>query len=131
MNVVLTRPSYNTHIISPPIGMGYVASYLKKHGHNTIIIDGLNLDLSNEEIVRRCEVLNAKLIGIYILSAYLLNAVDLIKKLHAKGFKVVLGGAHPTFMPKFVGVCGAPESEGCIGMLSMINCLKSAKILPI
>ena len=75
MNVVLTRPDYNTHIISPPMGIGYISSYPKKYGHKTKIVDGVNLGLSNSEIVRRCEEFDAKLVGVYILSAFFLNAV--------------------------------------------------------
>ena len=128
MDVVLTRPNYNTHIISPPIGMGYVSSYLKKHGHGTKIVDGVNLGLSNDEIVKQCEEYNAKLVGIYILSAYFLNAVDLIRKLQARGFKVVLGGAHPTFMPKFtIEKSGADfiiTEEAEKAMLDLVNALE-------
>lgn len=128
MNVVLTRPNYHTHIISPPIGMGYVSSYLRKHGHDTKIIDGVNLGLDNDEIVRRCEEFGAKLVGIYVLSAYFLNAVELIQKLHEKGFKVVLGGAHPTFMPKFTieksgaDFIVAEEAEKTV--LALVNALE-------
>ena len=81
--------------------MAYISSYLKKNGHQTTIVDGVNLDLDNDQIVKRCQELGARLVGLYVLSAYFLDAVDLIGKLHAKGFKVVLGGAHPSFMPKF------------------------------
>ncbi len=133
MNVVLTRPNYNTHIISPPIGMGYVSSYLKAHGHQTKIIDGVNLGLSNEAILRQCEQLNAGLVGIYILSAYFLNAVDLIKKLQGKGFKVVLGGAHPTFMPTFtIEKSGADfiiAEEAEKTMLDLVNALERGEPL--
>ena len=128
MNVVLTRPDYNTHIISPPMGIGYISSYLKKYGHKTKIVDGVNLGLSNSEIVRRCEEFDAKLVGIYILSAFFLNAVDLIKKLQEKGFKIVLGGAHPTFMPKFTieksGADFIVVEEAEKAMLDLVNALE-------
>ncbi len=83
------------------MGIGYVSSYLKANGHNTKIIDGLNLNLTNDEIVRQCKEFGAELVGIYMMSAYFLDAVDLINKLHENGLKVVLGGSHPTFMPRF------------------------------
>ena len=101
MKVCIIRPNYQSHIVAPPLGMGYVSSYLKSRGHTTKIVDGLNLELSNDQIVHECITFGAGLVGVYILSAFFLDAIDLIQKLHAQGIKVVLGGTQPTFMPKY------------------------------
>jgi len=98
MKIALIRPNYETHIITPPLGLGYISSYLKKFGYEVRFIDGLNLRLKNEEIVKRvgdCEV-----IGIGVLTDYYLEAKDLIKKLKEKGKIIVLGGVHPSVLPK-------------------------------
>ena len=137
MKVVLTRPCYRSYIISPPIGMGYVSSYLKKFGHDAKIIDGLNLGISNDEIVKRCKEFGAKLVGIYVISAYFLDAVDLIKKLKKENMIVVLGGTHPTFMPKFTleksGADYIIAGEGEPTMLDLVDALennKDTKMIP-
>src|SRR3989344_7753247 len=101
MKICIVRPNYDSHIVAPPLGMGYVSSYLKSRGHNTKIVDGLNLGLSNDQIVHECITFGAGLVGVYILSAFFLDAIGLIQKLQAKGMKVVLGGTQPTFMPKY------------------------------
>ena len=41
MKTVLVRPNYDSHIITPPLGLGYLASYLETHGTGARVIDGL------------------------------------------------------------------------------------------
>lgn len=98
MNIVLTRPNYRTHLITPPLGLGYLAAYLRKFGHNVQIIDGLNLSLNNEEIGRRAK--GAGLAGVHCLSDFYPEAADLAHQLKAEGLPVVLGGAHPSALPE-------------------------------
>jgi len=97
MKIALVRPKYKTHLITPPLGLGYISSYLKSKGWETLIVDGLNLNLSNEEIVARCQ--DCDIIGITCLSDFYLEVVDLSKKLKQAGKVVVLGGVHPSVLP--------------------------------
>lgn len=98
MQICLVRPRYDSHLITPPLGMGYISSYLKSQGHNVNIVDGLNLDYSNEEIVEKCE--GADFVGIFCLSAYYLQVIDLSKKLKDKGYTVIIGGPHASALPE-------------------------------
>ncbi len=84
MEVILTRPNYKTHLITPPLGIGYLSSYLKSKKINCEIIDGLNLNLENEEIIRRCQ--RADIVGISVLSYYFLKAIDLVDGKKLSGF---------------------------------------------
>ena len=97
MKIALARPKYKTHLITPPLGLGYISSYLKSKGWETLIVDGLNLNLSNEEIVARCQ--DCDIIGITCLSDFYLEVVDLSEKLKQAGKVVVLGGVHPSVLP--------------------------------
>lgn len=97
MKIVLTRPRYKTHIITPPLGVGYLSSYLKNKNIQCEIVDGLNLDLSNEEIVKRTK--HVDIVGISVLSYYFLDAIDLVKKLKKAGKIVIIGGPHATTLP--------------------------------
>ncbi|MBI1935283.1 radical SAM protein [Candidatus Woesearchaeota archaeon] len=101
MKIAIIRPRYRSFLIAPPLGMGVLSSYLKSKGHTTKIIDGLNLDLPNDEIVDMCLDEGAELVGVYCLSAFFLDAKDLINKLKAKGIKVMVGGMQSTFMPQY------------------------------
>ncbi len=100
MKVALTRPNYHSHLITPPLGLGYLSSFLKSKGVETKIVDGLNLLLSNEEIVER--VSEAEIVGVSVLSDYFLEAKDLTEKLKKKGKIVIWGGAHASVMPEQV-----------------------------
>jgi len=41
MKIVLVRPKYTAHIITPPLGLGYLASSLKQNGIKVKLIDAL------------------------------------------------------------------------------------------
>ena len=96
--IILTRPNYHTHLITPPLGLGYLSSYLQSKGYTTEIIDGLNRVLSNEDIVKKCS--GADVVGISCMSAYFSEVIDLTRKLKNRGFKVVIGGPHATALPE-------------------------------
>lgn len=98
MKVILTRPNYKTHLITPPLGIGYLSAYFKSKGITCQIIDGLNLNLDNGEIVKRCR--DADIVGISILSYYFLKAADLSKRLKKMGKIVVVGGPHVSALPE-------------------------------
>ncbi len=93
IRVAITRPQYDTHLITPPLGIGYLASYLKSKDIDCTIIDGLNLGLDNKEIVK--QVKHAQIVGISVLSYYFLKAIDLSKRLKRAGKIVIIGGQPP------------------------------------
>ena len=41
MRVLLISPMYNSSIVAHCLGLGYLASALKKNGHDVLILDGL------------------------------------------------------------------------------------------
>lgn len=98
MKVAITRPKYRTHLITPPLGIGYLSSFLKNKGIECLIIDGLNKNLSNDEIVLLvgdCEV-----VGISVFSSYFMEAIDLTKRLKKAGKIVVVGGPQASALPE-------------------------------
>ncbi len=129
MKVVLTRPRYHTHLVTPPLGIGYLSSYLNKKGINCTIIDGLNRDLSNKEIVRLSK--DADVVGISVLSYYFIEAVDLSKKLKKAGKIVVIGGPHASTLPldtlKKTGADYVVIGEGEQVLFKLISQIKSGK----
>jgi radical SAM superfamily enzyme YgiQ (UPF0313 family) len=129
MKVVLTRPNYPTHLITPPLGLGYLSAYLNSKKIDTQIIDGLNLGLSNRELVRLC--LRAEVVGISILSFYLLAAVDLAKRLKKMGKIVIIGGPQVTALPalslNLTQADYAVVGEGEMALAALIKVLEKAK----
>ncbi len=132
MKILLTRPFYHSHLITPPLGIGYLSSYLKKEGFSqTDILDGLNLELSNSEIVSICEKEKYDIVGISIISDYREEAYDLSRQLKSKNIKVVLGGPHVSALPQAsieeseadFAVCGEGEKT----LLELLQNLSSGK----
>jgi len=97
ISVAITRPQYDSHLITPPLGIGYLASYLKSKHIECVVIDGLNLGIVNKEIVKRA--MNAQIVGISVLSYYFLQAIDLSKQLKKAGKIVIIGGPHASALP--------------------------------
>jgi anaerobic magnesium-protoporphyrin IX monomethyl ester cyclase len=99
MKIVLVRPNYKSHIITPPIGLGYLASFLKRHGIETRILDGLKEDARPDDLAARIVAARADAVGITCLTAFYHEAIDLSVRLKAAGQRVIIGGVHPTFLP--------------------------------
>ncbi|HUT85478.1 MAG TPA: radical SAM protein [Elusimicrobiales bacterium] len=100
MKIVLVRPNYKSHIITPPIGLGYLASYLKKYDIQAKIIDGLRDATPNEILVKQILAENPDAVGITCLTAFYKEAVDLSLRLKKENVKIIMGGVHPTFLAR-------------------------------
>lgn len=98
LKIVLVRPNYPSHLITPPLSLGYLSAYLKLRNFEVEIIDGLNLDLSNQEIAQKC--LEADLVGINCLSAYYPEVIQLCKLLKKLNKTVIIGGPHASALPE-------------------------------
>ncbi|MFC1620704.1 B12-binding domain-containing radical SAM protein [Candidatus Omnitrophota bacterium] len=99
MKVILVRPNYKSHIITPPLGIGYLASYLEKHRIEIKIIDGLRDRLNNKEILKIILDEKPDIVGISSLTAFYNETVDLCKGIKDHSIRCVIGGVHPTFLP--------------------------------
>lgn len=134
MKVLLIDPPwYSLQGISTapvPLGLGYLASYLKENGHKCLIFSGevgitkkikhqkvvieneddetdsLKKNPAWEKVLRKLAFLlkdyNPDLIGISMPTAKYGIAKELIKfiKYKNKNIKIVLGGPHPTILPE-------------------------------
>lgn len=131
MKIVLVRPNYNSHIITPPLGIGYLASYLKANGIEAVIIDGLRDGLSQEIVLTKIMEEKPDAVGITCLTAFYHEVVNLSKEIKARGIKCIIGGVHPTILPyqtlidseaDYV-VCG--EAEIALLKLMQNNCVNN------
>jgi radical SAM superfamily enzyme YgiQ (UPF0313 family) len=127
MKVALIRPNYETHLVTPPLGIGYVSSYLKKEGHDVLFVDGLNMGLTADQIVQR--VKGYPVIGITVLTDFYLEAKVLTGKLKKLGKTVILGGVHPTILPEEAvndsGADFAVVGEGEVSMAELVRAIEN------
>ncbi len=99
MKIALVRPNYRSHIITPPLGLGYLSAYLKKHGISTVIIDGLKENLNLRRMIKRLHDLKPDAVAITCLTAFYQQTVLLSRELKKNGMTTIIGGPHPTFLP--------------------------------
>jgi radical SAM superfamily enzyme YgiQ (UPF0313 family) len=125
MKIVLLRPNYNSHIVTPPLGLGYLASYLKKYGVEVKIIDGLRENLSTSILLQRILSEKPDAVGITCLTAFYSEVTELANLVRKNNIRCIIGGVHPTFLPyktlldsdaDYV-ICG----EGEIALLKLIR----------
>lgn len=118
MKILLINPpwsrEYGTDFgIAQPIGLAYIAAYLRKKNINVKILDALGegldkktdsnlIGLSFGEIIKKIKKINPDLIGISSMftTQYTVveQLVNLIKK--NKDIPIILGGAHPSSCPE-------------------------------
>ena len=125
MKIVLVRPRYDTHIITPPLGLGYLASYLTQHGIQVEIVDALRDNLSNTAACQAILSRKPDAVGITCLTAFYREVVDLSRLLKVQDVPVVVGGVHPTFLPYQTLKDSACDyvvvGEGEIALLSLVR----------
>lgn len=102
--VLLIYPNSPTHYVVPPIGLGYLASALRRTGFDVGILDGIKekLDLAKlEEAVKR---LKPDIIGIQVFSCDAHTVRDYVSKIREidKNILVIVGGAHVSGVGKDV-----------------------------
>lgn len=99
MKIVLTRPLYRSHIITPPLGIGYLSSFLKKHGIDVVLIDALRDSIPLNALVDKITAEKPDAVGISCLTAYSHECAELSRRLKSNNLCCIIGGVHPTFLP--------------------------------
>ncbi len=116
MKVCLINPSWKiteglASDVYQPIGLAYIASYLRKHGHEVNIVDAISegwkeggryWGLSPERTLARVKASNPDLIGMSVPFSSNTDASFEVARLIKErlGVPLVLGGAHPSVLPE-------------------------------
>ena len=99
----------------PPLGLLYIASYLKKSSvHEVQIIDCPAEQIGYKDLEQRIRTSKPELVGIYFCTDYLLDAVfaaELAKKIN-KNSIVVAGGPHVFIYPE--ETAAIPSVDYCV-----------------
>jgi len=134
MKIALVRPNSIIVGCPPPLGLGYLAGYLKKHRKDEIkLIDARRWRLGHKEVVSELRDWGPDLVGLSVLSFEAKEAVNLARliKEAIPGVIVVLGGAYPSSVRERIleewaidfGVIG----EGERSFLELVNGLENAQ----
>ena len=103
--VLLLRPPITKMLfpmVNPPIGLGYLTSYLEQHGFKVYLIDFNIRNISMHTFESFIQKINPLLIGITALTQYYPGLVKLSNaiKTNNPGIPIVLGGIHVSALPE-------------------------------
>ena len=126
MQELFARGAKTSASVIPPLGLAYIAAYLRQFGHPCRIIDGIARPQSLETLAQ--EAAGYDLVGITVNSAYTLRAIELIQHIKTKAScpPVVVGGPHVTALPESLFAYGADYAvigEGEQTMRELVECL--------
>ncbi|MCX5642373.1 MAG: radical SAM protein [Candidatus Omnitrophica bacterium] len=116
-----------------PLGLGYIASYLRKYGnHEVRMYEPEAQRLSHEDIARIIKTFAPEVIGLTCTTPNFARAIKMagICKINS-GAKVVLGGVHASAIPEFIMqkypdlIDCVVAGEGEITMLELVNAYQS------
>ena len=132
--VLLINPTYEAFNWAPHIGLGYLASYLKKNGHFVKIIDGLKSRFNGIDFHDFWKANGPyDIVGITSLISSYAKSIDMAREAKKYNTIVVLGGPHAAWMPekslKDSGADFVLRGEGEIG-LSMLADGKDRGTIP-
>ena len=104
---LFARGSESSASLLPPLGLAYLAAYLKAHGYACRIINGIAQPKPISEIVSISKSYDVA--GINVVSAYALRALELVQAMKsADGTPpFVVGGPHVTALPESMVRSGA------------------------
>ena len=133
IKILLFQPNYDAHVVHPPLGLGYLASFLRTKKHKVSIFDGTLNNASIDDFVSVIDELHPELVGISVLTRGH-NQVKEIIKATRKRFKklpVVIGGTQVSAAPKEVlvdlGADFGVVGEGETALLELVEMIKKGK----
>jgi len=141
MRVLLINPPYTTEDrygkdlgrfgpLNEPLGLAYLAAKLEQEGHEVSIMDAPALGLTSVGICKLIEEKAYDLIGVTMLTPMYIRSIEVVKTIkHAfPEITIVVGGPHPTIMPRDTLIENreidfAVIGEGEVIFLNLVNAL--------
>jgi len=145
MKVLLINPPYGAEErygkdlgrfgpLNEPLGLAYIAATLERAGHQVSILDAPALGIGSEDIPERIRGHGFGVVGIAMLTPMYARSVEVVRTVKEAfpEMPIVVGGAHPTILPKEtltenpeIDFCVRGEGEGV--MLNLVNGLEKGE----
>lgn len=133
MKILFLYPNYDSHVVHPPLGLGYLASFLEKEGYEVSIFDGTSRNASLQDFLETISDFKPDLVGISVLTRghnRVRQMTRVIKKRYKK-LPIVIGGTQVTAAPKEalqdLGADFAVVGEGEITLFELVEALQAGK----
>ena len=133
MKILLVTPPKEALTVTPPLGLGYIASVLRDNKNDVAILDAQKKSLNIESVVKKIKEINPDILGVSALTSNYCNAKRIIKKIKEErpGIKVVIGGPHASALPESTLKESAADylvkGEGEYPFLKLVNFLKKER----
>lgn len=139
MHIELVVPPYkkvygivrSVNPTDPPLGLAYIAAYLKKNGVSCGIIDSEAEQMTLDDVVTKIKSINPSIVGITTTTHTILDVYKLasnLKKIN-KNIVIVAGGPHATSLPsqtlKESEIDIVVRKEGEIPTLEIVRALEN------
>jgi anaerobic magnesium-protoporphyrin IX monomethyl ester cyclase len=120
---------------TPPGGIAYIASYVRKGGYNVDLLDADVLKIPNERVIEDITNKKPKLIGISVnvfTVKSTIHLIDLIRK--RLDTPIILGGPFASSSPEYLldnstGTVGVIIGEGEIAVYKILQNLEAGKFI--
>jgi len=97
-----------------PLGLGYIAAYLRRAGHDVKVFDPQPRGWSYEQLWRELAQFGPDLVGVTAMTQNVMLAIRIATEAKRRlGCLVVLGGIHPSALPRST-LLGAPGIDAVI-----------------
>jgi radical SAM superfamily enzyme YgiQ (UPF0313 family) len=117
----------------PPLGLLYIATHLRRHGHTVTLLDGERL--GNRNLLRRLRRFAPELVGITATTFSFFEAAALVERIRHQNprAQIVMGGPHVTALAadtlaRIPGLDACMVGEGEAGMLELASGAAAARI---
>lgn len=100
MKILLIHPKFDTHIIVPSLGLGYLAATLKEAGHEVMILDCLLKNIGPDEFKTFLSNEKPDLVGVNGMTTYFSSAIKYVTAAKEQGITTCMGGPHVTSLPE-------------------------------
>ncbi len=113
----------------PPLGLGFLATYLEQYGHDVRIVDHY---LEEQNTVASMELFDPDFIGIYTHSGAYPQVLELIEEIRQITKKpIICGGPHATVLPETIPatVNHIVIGEGEIALLDIVEGRESNRVV--
>lgn len=133
MRVLFFQPNYDSHVIHPPLGLGYLAAFLEEQGHEVFLFDGTLEKAVVADFVQAAQNYQPDLIGFSVLTRGHHQVRKIIQALKKKFKKIpiMVGGTQVTALPREalldLGADFAIVGEGELTVAELTKTLQSGQ----
>jgi len=86
--------------LSPPLGLGYLATIAQQAGLRTAILDAEAMQLAPCHVVKAIRTFQPDVVGFSVVTPAVESVRQIVRSLEASNPLLIAGGIHPTVMPE-------------------------------